>query len=126
MTPHVLVVDDDQLFAQWLVEALTQDGRVAVVGRAENGREAVELALWLGPDVVLMDVAMPVMDGLDATRILRRALPSTPVVLISSSASDEDRRRAGEVGAHALLPKLVGARAIAEAALDAANAAVAR
>jgi two-component system, chemotaxis family, protein-glutamate methylesterase/glutaminase len=62
MTPHVLVVDDDTLYAESLSAVLEQDGRLDVVGQAADGREAVELAYSLLPDVVVMDIHMPVMD----------------------------------------------------------------
>ncbi len=64
MTPRVLVVDDDSLYAEAAMAILRQDDRLDVVGRASDGREAVELALSLRPDVVLMDIEMPVMDAL--------------------------------------------------------------
>jgi chemotaxis response regulator CheB len=75
----VLVVEDDDSFAGALTELLEADGRLQVVGRARDGREGVELAEALRPDVVLMDIVLPVMDGVEATREIRRVQPTMPV-----------------------------------------------
>ena len=115
MKPHVLVVDDDAAYADCLAASLALDGRADVVGCAHNGRDAVVRALSLAPDVVLMDVHMPVMDGIEAARRLRRLLPSARIVLVSSSTEADDRRRAARAGAHAFLPKSIGAEALVEA-----------
>jgi len=119
MMPRVLVVDDDTLYAEAATAILGLEGNLDVVGRAADGREAVELALTLRPDVVLMDIDMPVMDGLEATRSLRRLLPSARVVVVTSSQSEADRRSAHGAGAHAFLTKELGSRALVEAALSA-------
>jgi hypothetical protein len=65
---RVLLADDDDCFVAALAALLATDGRLLVIGRAHNGREAVELATTHSPDVVLMDIDMPVMDGIEATR----------------------------------------------------------
>ncbi len=119
MMPRVLVVDDDTLYAEAATAILCQAGSLDVVGRAADGREAVELALALRPDVVLMDIDMPVMDGIEATRSLRRLLPSVRVVVVTSSQSEDDRRSAHGAGAHAFLNKELGSGALVEAALSA-------
>jgi DNA-binding NarL/FixJ family response regulator len=122
MKPRILVVDDDPLYTEAAEAILAQDGRVEVVGCGGNGREAVELALALQPDVVLMDIQMPLLDGIEATRCLRRVLPSARIVLVSSSTSAADRRRAREAGAFAAIAKGLGTDALLEAALSAAEA----
>ena len=122
MKPRILVVDDDPLYTEAAEAILAQDGRVEVVGCAGNGREAVERALSLQPDVVLMDIQMPLLDGIEATRCLRRVLPSARIVLVSSSTSTADRRRAREAGAFAAIGKGLGTDALIEAALSAAEA----
>ena len=126
MMPRVLVVDDDTRYAEAATATLVEDGEIEVVGRAADGREALELALALRPDVVVMDINMPVMDGLEATRSLRRLLPSTKVVVVTSSPSASNRWSARGAGAHAFLAKELGTDALVEATLSAALEAVAR
>jgi len=125
MRPHVLVVDDDARFAEFVTAVLEQDGRVAVVGRARDGQQAIALARLFSPDVVLMDIHMPLMDGLEATQLLRGLLPATRVVLMTSSDVADDRHRAAKAGAHMFLRKNVGHLALVEAAVGAAREAVA-
>lgn len=77
---------------------LEQDERFAVAGRAHDGREAVRLAGKISPDAVVMDVEMPVLDGVDATRLLREAAPELPIVAVSGHDYEErvlEVRRAG-------------------------------
>lgn len=102
---RVLVVDDHLLFAEMLSLALEVGGHFQVVGHARNGREAVELAAWLRPDVVVMDLQMPVLDGIAATPRVLAAAPGARVVVVSSSDAPEDRLRAREAGAIAFLGK---------------------
>ena len=70
-----MIADDHRMFAEALTAILSTDARINVVAQAGDGREAVELARKLRPDVVVMDVAMPVMDGIDATRTIRQRAP---------------------------------------------------
>jgi DNA-binding NarL/FixJ family response regulator len=85
----VLVVEDDDLFARGLIEYLEASGQLWIVGTARDGREAVDLAATLNPDVVVMDIQMPVMDGVEATRQIHAQYPSMPVVLISGFDYEE-------------------------------------
>ena len=82
---RLLLVDDDENYLDALTAMLGRDDRFEIVGRAGNGAEAVGLASSLLPDVVLMDVDMPVMDGIQATVLLGDQHPSTQVVLVSGS-----------------------------------------
>lgn len=100
-----LVVDDDSAYAELLTFALELSDRFTVVGHALDGRDAVGQAAWLRPEVVLMDVQMPGLDGITATPRVLAAAPRTKVVMVSSSQSPDDRRRAREAGAIAFLDK---------------------
>ena len=82
-----------------LESVLTADGRFAVVGRAGNGREAVELARRLKLDAVVMDVEMPVLDGVEATRLVKEHSPELPVVAISGTDYEERALEIREAGA---------------------------
>jgi two-component system, NarL family, response regulator DegU len=101
---RVLVADDHQAVREALFNLLSDVG-FEVVGAAGDGVDAVALASELGPDVVLMDLSMPVLNGLDATRLLREALPDTPVVVFSAFDSAELKRHALAAGAVAYLAK---------------------
>lgn len=102
---RVLVVDDHEIFLRGLVLLLDRDERLDVVGTATNGADAVRLAEELRPDVVLLDVVMPGMDGYAAADALRERVPETAVVLVSGVDEEEASRRATEVGAAAFVTK---------------------
>lgn len=85
---RVLIADDDDLMRAGLVELLTADPKIEIVGQASNGREAVEHVRRLRPDVVLMDVRMPDLDGIDATRELARAAPEAKVLILTTFEQD--------------------------------------
>ncbi|SFR41708.1 two-component system, chemotaxis family, response regulator CheB [Marinobacter gudaonensis] len=106
MTVSVLVVDDSGFFRKRLTEILTSSGQIKVVGAATNGREGVELAEKLRPDVITMDYEMPVMDGITAVREIMRKRP-TPVLMFSSLTYEGARVTldALEAGAVDFLPK---------------------
>lgn len=98
---RVLIADDHQLFAESLMAVLSDDERVDVVGIARDGREAVELAVELQPDVILMYLKMPVLGGLDATRQIREAGLAAHVLILTGTDSpfgSEDARAAGASG----------------------------
>jgi DNA-binding NarL/FixJ family response regulator len=102
--PRLLVVDDHHMLREALVELLDQAG-FDVAGEAADGADAVALAKQLAPDVVLMDLRMPVMGGLDATRLIRDACPATQVVLLTAFESPALQRQAEEAGCFAYLVK---------------------
>ena len=102
---RVLVVDDHELFADALKLFLVRDDRIEVIGVASSGQEAIDLALERGADVVLMDVFMRGMDGLEATKRLRAIRPETHVIVLTGLAGDEIRDEAREAGADGHLQK---------------------
>jgi len=102
---RVLVADDQRLFVEALEAILAPDERIEIVGRAGNGAEAIELARELEPDVVLMDISMPVLDGFEATRRLREELPSARVLMLTGSNARQDIAKARTAGAAAYLTK---------------------
>jgi DNA-binding NarL/FixJ family response regulator len=119
---RVLIADDHTLFAEALALGLRTDPRFDVVGLAENGRQAVDLAAELDPDIVLMDLHMPVMDGIEATRRLRLAAPRSRVVVVTASTSPEDGARAMAAGARAYLRKWASSEQLRDAVVEAAAA----
>ncbi|MEJ2736283.1 MAG: response regulator transcription factor [Anaerolineae bacterium] len=101
MAIRVLLVDDQCLFREGLETLLSVHKDIEVAGQASNGQEAVEVATQVQPDVVLMDVRMPVLNGVRATRRLKRALPQCRVIVLTTFDDDEyvfDALRAGAVG----------------------------
>jgi DNA-binding NarL/FixJ family response regulator len=102
---RVLIADDHRLFAEALEAILGTDERIEVVGQASDGREAVELARTLAPDVVLMDVSMPVLDGFEATREIRAASADTTVLMLTGSNSRDDVDRSRDAGASGYVTK---------------------
>ncbi len=101
---RVLVVDDHPLVRASLVECLSYEEDVLVVGECQDGSEVLASAARLLPDVVVMDLSMPVMDGLAATKALRAAHPE-PRVVMHTAAGSEVRSKVAVAGAHALVPK---------------------
>jgi DNA-binding NarL/FixJ family response regulator len=119
----VVIADDHTLFAEALALSLRSDPRFEVLGLAENGRQAVDLAASTNPDVVLMDLHMPVMDGIEATRRLSLASPRSRVVVVTASTSPADGARARAAGACAYIRKWSSSDELRDAVLEAAAAA---
>jgi DNA-binding NarL/FixJ family response regulator len=86
---RVIVAEDDESFLETVAAVLVGDGRFEVVGHARNGFDVVELARRLPVDAVVMDIEMPVCDGIEATRLLHEQAPHLPVVAISGSDYEE-------------------------------------
>jgi DNA-binding NarL/FixJ family response regulator len=97
---RVLIVDDEPLFQEMVQAMLEAEEGIDVVGRAQDGRKAVELAGTLDPDVILMDVSMPVMNGIEATEVICRDSSACVLILTGgSNLADIDRaRKAGAAG----------------------------
>jgi DNA-binding NarL/FixJ family response regulator len=102
---RVLIADDDDLMRAGLVELLTADPDIEIAGQAANGREAVDRACRLAPDVVLMDVRMPDVDGIGATRELAQAAPDARVLILTTFEQDDYIFGALRAGASGFLLK---------------------
>jgi DNA-binding NarL/FixJ family response regulator len=102
---RVLIADDDGLMRAGLIELLTADPELEIIGQASSGREAVEQARRLSPDVVLMDVRMPDLDGIAATRELARAAPDVRVLVLTTFEQDDYIFGALRAGASGFLLK---------------------
>jgi len=102
---RVLIADDDDLMRAGLVELLAGDPSIEIVGEASTGREAVERSRRLGPDVVLMDIRMPDLDGIAATRELARAGPGVKVLILTTFEQDDSVFGALRAGASGFLVK---------------------
>lgn len=111
---RILIVDDHALMVEGLCNVLRSRG-FDVVGTAEDGREGVEQALRLEPDLVLMDIRMPVCNGLVATRLIKAQRPDMQIVMLTTSAEDEDLFEAIKSGACGYLLKSVKGPAFFEA-----------
>ena len=102
---RVLIADDDHLMRAGLIELLTADPRIEIIGEASTGREAVAQTRRLTPDVVLMDVRMPDLDGIAATRELSRAAPDVKVLILTTFEEDDYIFGALHAGASGFLLK---------------------
>ncbi len=102
---RVLVADDQALFRRGLTVVLSASPDIEVVGEASDGEEAVAKAHELSPDVVLMDVRMPRLSGIEATRQIRSALPATEVLMLTVSDEEEDLYESVKAGANGYLLK---------------------
>ena len=119
---RVLIVDDDPIFAGSLSAIHSGNPRIVVVDRAENGVEGVALAFRHRPDVVVMDVNMPILDGFTATQEIRKRLPEAGIVVVSAAPEHEHLAAARRAGADVYLRKDCGFEVLAEAVTAAAPA----
>jgi DNA-binding NarL/FixJ family response regulator len=101
----ILIVDDHAAIRKGLTRLLEQDAEFKVVGEAENGLEAISRAQALNPSVILLDLSMPVMNGLDAARELKRILPKTLILMLTSHALGFAKEAAVAAGIDAIQPK---------------------
>ena len=102
---RLLLADDHRLFGEALQAILRSDERFDIVGYAANGLEAVRLAGELGPDITLMDISMPLLDGVEATRQIRKSNPRACVLMLTGSDAPTDIARAREAGAAGYVTK---------------------
>lgn len=120
-TVRVLIADDHRLFAEALEAILATDERIEVAGQARDGKEACELFEEVEPDIVLMDIAMPVMDGLEATRKIRELDPHACVLMLTGSNARSDVDRARQAGAAGYVTKDRIAAELIDAILEVAR-----
>jgi DNA-binding NarL/FixJ family response regulator len=102
---RILLVDDQPLFRGAIASLIADLDDMVIVGEAENGLDGVEQAHTLVPDLVVMDVEMPVMDGVEATRLIREQLPTVKVIMLTVSEADDHVFDAIRFGAHGYLLK---------------------
>ena len=105
MLATIVIADDDQAFRSVLKRLLQKERDFSVVGEATDGLEAIERARTLSPNVILMDLAMPRLNGLEATRTIKTERPGSTVVILTQYQEPAYQRAAAESGADAFLPK---------------------
>jgi DNA-binding NarL/FixJ family response regulator len=115
---RILIADDHRLFGQALEAILATDDRLEVTGNAADGAEALRIALATEPDVILMDIAMPIMDGFQATKEIRQHLPHARVLMLTGSDARVDVDRARDSGAAGYVTKDRIAAELIEAILE--------
>ena len=106
---NILIIDDSAVLRRSLRSALQQQPEWIVCGEAENGREGIDKALQLQPNVIVIDLIMPVMNGIEATRVLKRLLPATPLVMFTTFTDAFLSKESLAAGVDALIPKSDGA-----------------
>jgi DNA-binding NarL/FixJ family response regulator len=105
MSHSILIADDSLFIRKALCELFAAEEDFEICGQAENGREAIAQAQSLRPDLVLLDLSMPVMNGLDATRVLKRLMPEVPVIMFSGYSDSLTEKEARSAGVSALVSK---------------------
>ena len=108
MVKSVIVVDDNPGVRKLLCEAFTIAGDFSICGEAANGTEAIEKVQLLRPDLIITDLAMPVMNGLEVARVLRQLMPTLPVILYTMHGGPYLEKEARLAGAYAVVSKSEG------------------
>jgi DNA-binding NarL/FixJ family response regulator len=117
----VLVAEDHSIVREGLCGLLEAVGHFTVLGQARTGREAVDMARVLSPDVILMDIGMPILNGIDATRKILEENPKARVLILSAYSDDLHVERVGEAGAAGYLEKQTSVEILSEAILEVAS-----
>ena len=115
----VILAEDHTVVRQGLRALLAAEGDIEIVGEAENGRQAIQLVKKFLPDVAVIDIAMPVLNGLEATRQITRTVPSTKVLILSSYSDDEYVHQLTQAGAAGYLVKQTAANELLKAIREA-------
>ena len=105
MTKAVLIVDDNAFIRQALCELFKREADFEVCGEAENGQEAIEKAQQLHPDLIVMDLSMPVMNGIEAAYVLQGLMPTVPLIIFSEYSDVFSEQEARSAGVSALVSK---------------------
>jgi len=111
----VLIADDQTLFREGIKDLLEDEKGIKVIGEASNGPQAIEMVKKLKPDVVLMDIKLPQMDGVSATKIIRKECPETNVLILSSYEDEAHITEAIQAGANGYLSKMLPASELVHA-----------
>jgi YesN/AraC family two-component response regulator len=101
----ILIVDDNAIIRQALCKVFTAEADFDICGQAKNGREAIEKAQELQPDLIVIDLSMPVMNGIEAARVLKRMMPRMPLIIFSEYSDVFSEREAQSAGVSALVQK---------------------
>ena len=105
MSKLILVVDDNRFIRHSLYQLFTSQGDFDVCGEAENGADAIEKAQALHPDVIVIDLSMPIMNGIDAARALKQLVPTVPIIMFSEYSDAFSQNEARSAGVSALVSK---------------------
>ena len=108
MVKSILVVDDNPLIRRGVKQVLEQERDIVVCGEAVDGRDAIDKAMDLHPDLIILDMAMPNMNGLQAADILHQIMPAVPLILFSMHAGSVLRSQVQAAGIAAVVPKAAG------------------
>jgi two-component system, NarL family, nitrate/nitrite response regulator NarL len=105
MRKTVLIADDNAFVRTALYEIFEREPDLHVCAVVENGREAIEEACRLNPDLIVLDIAMPVMNGLEAARVLRELMPNVPLILYSANPREVSEQFATSIGIYGMISK---------------------
>jgi DNA-binding NarL/FixJ family response regulator len=105
MVHSILIADDNAFIRSGLCELFNGEPDFDVCGEAENGKRAIEEAEELHPDLIVLDLSMPVMNGLDAARVLKRVMPEVPIIMYSAYSDSFTEKEAHSAGVSALVSK---------------------
>ena len=121
MTKSVLIVDDNAFVCEALCKLFQREADFEICGRAENGKEAIEKAGELHPDLIVLDFSMPVMNGFDAARVLKRMMPSVVLIMYSAFGDRLAKHQAQLIGIAEVVSKFENASVLIKTARNLFN-----